>query len=148
VPELSPPIQAAVNQLAESLRPDADEPAEPRRSVLPVPPVVPPAPTLIGVPTVALARGRASEEPARRREFRRTDTLAVRAPTMRDVSVSARLLDRYGRPLTELPATSNGDACELRLSLGSLGPGDYVIELSARSAEESARQFVAFRVVR
>jgi len=38
--------------------------------------------------------------------------------------------------------------CELTLPLGSLGPGDYVIELSARAGEKAASQYIAFRVVR
>jgi hypothetical protein len=148
VPELSPAVRAAVNDLAESLRPDADEPAEARRSVLPPPPSPPPSTALVGTPTIALARGRIIGEPARRREFRRTDTLAVRADTRRQASVTARLLDRYGRPLTEIPATAKPDSCELVLNLGSLGPGDYVLELSGRAGDEVAQQFVAFRVVR
>jgi VWFA-related protein len=148
VPEMSPAVKAAVNALAESLRPDADEPAEAKRSVLPREPVAAPVATLIGPPMVAIARGRVVGEPARRREFRRTDTLAVRAPTQRHASVTARLLDRYGRALTDLPVTVNADACELTLNLGSLGPGDYLLELSARAGDEVAQQFVAFRVVR
>jgi VWFA-related protein len=148
VPALSPALQAAVNQLAESLRPDADEPAEARRSVLPPAPRMPALAMLVGVPIVAVARGRAASEPARRREFRRTDTLVVRAITAQHAQVTARLLDRFGRPLTELPSASGDDRCELTLALGSLGPGDYVIELSGRAGDEAAQQFVAFRVVR
>jgi VWFA-related protein len=147
VPALSPALQAAVNQLAESLRPDADEPAEVKR-VLPPSPAVPAAATLLGVPTVAIARGRTVSEPARRREFRRTDTLVVRAATTRGATASARLLDRFGRPLTDLAAVSGDESCELTLALGSLGPGDYVIELSARAGDQTAQQFVAFRVAR
>jgi hypothetical protein len=58
------------------------------------------------------------------------------------------LLDRRGQPLTELPVTPAGETSELRLMLGSLGPGDYVIELTARTGGEVAQQFVAVRVVR
>ena len=39
-------------------------------------------------------------------------------------------------------------AAEVRLLLGSLGPGDYLIELSALGGTEAAQQLVAFRVVR
>jgi hypothetical protein len=56
------------------------------------------------------------------------------------VTVSGRLLDRRGQPLTDLPLTPDAATPELRLALGNLGPGDYVIEL--------AQQFIAFRVVR
>jgi hypothetical protein len=147
VPERSPAIRAAVNELAESLRPDAGEPAEPRRSVLPPEPVSAPAWTLIAPPTVGVARGR-NVDPVRRREFRRTDALTVRAATARQAVVSARLLDRFGRPLTALPVTATGESCELTLNLGSLGAGDFVIELSAGAGDDAAQQFVAFRVVR
>jgi hypothetical protein len=58
------------------------------------------------------------------------------------------LLDRRGQPLTDLPVAASGEASEVRLALGSLGPGDYVIELTARAGAEAAQQFVAFRVAR
>jgi VWFA-related protein len=148
VPELSPAVRAAVNELAESLRPDAGEPAEPRRSVLPPPPVVPPPATLLGPPIVAVARGRIVGEPAHRREFRRTDTIVLRATTLGQPAVTSRLLDRYGRVLTELPVTMNDAGCEVTLTLGSLGPGDYVVEMAARAGQDEVQQFVAFRVGR
>jgi VWFA-related protein len=147
VPELSPAIRAAVNELAESLRPDASEPVEARRSVLPPEPAAAPTWTLIAPPTVAVVRNR-NAEPARRREFRRTDALTIRAATARQAVISARLLDRFGRPLTTLPVTNVDEVCELRLNLGSLGAGDFVVELSAGAGGETAQQFVAFRVVR
>jgi VWFA-related protein len=142
-------VQAAIENLADSLRPDAAEPSEGRRRVI-MPPAegaAGPRPSL----TVSLARGRTVGEPLARREFRRTDTLVVRAP-LRSAGAAAgpaasptpvtsgRLLDRRGQPLTELPLTADTDNAEVRLALGNLGPGDYVIEL--------AQQYVAFRVVR
>ena len=140
-------VQAAVDKLADSLRPDADEPAEGRRrAIMPkaVDATVPPL-------TIGVARGRLVGEPVTRREFRRTDTLVVRAPLRsseasagqsgaESVTVSGRLLARRGQPLTDLPLTPAAATPELRLALGNLGPGDYVIEL--------ALQYIAFRVVR
>jgi hypothetical protein len=35
----------------------------------------------------------------------------------------------------------------MTLALGSLGAGDYVIELSARGTTGAAQQFVAFRLL-
>ena len=154
-----PAVQAAVDTLADSLRPDADEPAQGwRRVLMPQPLDAAPAP-LLAAPTIGVARGRTVGEAVGRREFHRTDTLVVRA-RLRSFggsagqadtgapSVSGRLLDRRGQPLTDLPVTPDAATPELRLPLGNLGPGDYVIELTARSGDESARQFVAFRVVR
>jgi VWFA-related protein len=143
-----PAVQAAVDKLADSLRPDADEPAEGRRRVImPQPADSAPAP-LLAAPTTGLARGRAVGEPISRREFHRTDVLVIRAATTRTAAVSGRLLDRRGQPLTDLPVTQGEEASELRLALGNLGPGDYVIELTARAGDEAAQQYVAFRVVR
>jgi hypothetical protein len=74
--------------------------------------------------------------------------LTIRAATASQAVVSARLLDRFGRPLTALPVTTIGEGCALTLNLGSLGAGDFVIELSAGAGGDTAQQFVAFRVVR
>jgi hypothetical protein len=77
-----------------------------------------------------------------------TDTIVVRAATVGEPAVTGRLLDRHGQPLTELPVTGSPGASEMTLALGNLGSGDYVIELSARTATEAAQRYVAFRVVR
>ena len=143
-----PAVQAAVDRLADSLRPDADEPTEGRRRVLmPRPADSAPAP-LLGPPTIAVVRGRVVGEPASRREFHRTDTLVIRAAMARAPVVSGRLLNGRGQPLTDLPMTPDTGAAELRLALGNLGAADYVVELTGRSGEESIQQYVAFRVVR
>jgi VWFA-related protein len=149
VPVASAAVQEAVNRLADSLRPNADEPAEaPRRVIMPEPVKAPAPPRMLAAPTVALVRGRTVGSPVGRREFRRTDTIVVRAETTKEPAVTARLLDRHGQPLTDVPATSTAGACEVTLALGNLGPGDYVIEISARAPAESIQQYVAFRVIR
>ncbi len=144
---IPPPVREAVNRLADSLRPNADEPAEaPRRVRMPQEVHAAAAGGIIAVPTIALARGRLVGDPVIRREFRRTDTIVVRAATTGEPSVTARLLDFQGRPLTDMSVTTAVGRCELTLALGSLGAGDYVIELSARTAADQAQQFVAFRL--
>ena len=105
-----------------------------------------PAP-LLATPTIGIARGRLVGDPVSHHEFRRTDTIVIRAQAQRTPVISARLLDQRGKPLTALPASPT-DSQEFRLPLGSLGPGDYVIELTATAGEETAQQFVAFRVTR
>jgi hypothetical protein len=145
---VSPAVQAAVDRLADSLRPDADEPTErPRRMMMPAA-AAPAAAPLLAPPTIAVAHGKAVGEPVKRREFSRTDTLVVRSETKRTPVVSGRLLNRRGDPLTDLPLTRDTDMPELRLPLGSLGAGDYVIELTAKAGDETVQQYVAFRVVR
>jgi VWFA-related protein len=141
-------VQVAVDKLADSLRPDADEPSDGRRHVLMPRPAETSFAPLLAAPTIGVARGRMVGEPVTRREFRRTDTLVVQAKTTLTPAVSGRLLDRRGQPLTDLPVILAGETSELRLPLGNLGPGDYVIELIARVGDEAAQQFVAFRVVR
>jgi hypothetical protein len=163
-------VQAAVDKLADSLRPDADEPIDGRRRILMPRPEKPGQAPLMGVATIGVARGRTVSEPVTRREFRRTDTLVVRALLRSSEGsvgqvllrssgasegqaeampvTSGRLLDRRGQALTDLPVTQAGAASELRLPLGNLGPGDYVIEITARSGDQVAQQFLAFRVAR
>ena len=76
--------------------------------------------------------------------------MAIRAalPGGAGTIVKGRLLSRLGQRLTDLPVSIGTNVCELTLALGSLGPGDYVVELSARSGEATARRYLAFRVVR
>jgi VWFA-related protein len=149
VPAVPAAVQAAVDKLADSLRPDADEPADGRRRVIIMPAAADSAKApALAAPTIGLARGRTVGEPVSRREFHRTDTIVLRVATVGGPSVSGRLLDRRGQPLTILPMSAAEGAAELRLALGNLGPGDYVIELNAKGGDEAAQQFVAFRVIR
>ena len=60
------------------------------------------------------------------------------------VQVDAIITDDNRPPIT----ASAAEVTEIRLALGNLGPGDYVIELTARTIDEAAQQWVAFRVVR
>ena len=146
---MAPAVQEAVNRLADSLRPNADEPVEGRRHVIMPEPPAPPRPELaLSPPTMSIARGRVVSDPVARREFRRTDTIVVRAETTGEPAVTARLLDRHGMPLTDVPVKSGAGVCELTLTLGNLGAGDYVIELSAKGTGGSTEQYLAFRVLR
>jgi len=147
--DVPPGVQDAVKRLADSLRPNADEPVEGRRrAIMPAPQALPPPRLLLSPPTIAIVRGRVVGDPAGRREFQRTDTIVVRAETKDEPAVAARLLDRHGAPLTDVPVQAVPGACELSLALRNLGPGDYVIELSARGTVDAARQYLAFRVLR
>jgi VWFA-related protein len=147
-PAVPPAVQAAVDKLADSLRPDANEPLGARRRVLLPAADDGPSPATPAAPTIAVAQGRFVGEPVVRREFRRTDTLVIRAGVNGSAVVSGRLLDRRGQLLTDLPLTTASGDPEIRLTLGSLGPGDYVVELTTRSGDPVAQQFVAFRLVR
>jgi hypothetical protein len=88
------------------------------------------------------------------REFDRSVRVIVRV-SARDssgpVDLEARLLNRAGRRLSELPvsARTGGGAQQLEIPLSSLVPAEYVLELRVASGGESPpRELVAFRVGR
>jgi len=147
-PVVPPAVKDAVNRLADSLRPNADEPAEaPSRVHMPAPPAPPKKTPLLAAPTVAVARGRTESDPVARREFRRSDTVVFRAAVAGAPDTSARLLNPVGQPLADLRAVVAAGVCEVTVPLGSVGAGDYVLEMSAKTGDEAAQQFVAFRVL-
>jgi VWFA-related protein len=140
-------VTAALARLVESLRPDADEPAEPRR--LHIPDSDPrAAPDALAPIELSVAQGRLAGPAVTKREFPRVGTLVARAATHGGPEVAGRLLAQDGRPLTDLPVVANADSCEMRLALPTLGQGDYVIELTARLGGQTTRQYIAFRVRR
>jgi hypothetical protein len=88
------------------------------------------------------------------REFSRTDRLLLRfAAYGAGASVpklTARLLNRAGQQMSELPVTAPaaaGERAELELALGSVSAGEYLIEINASGEGGEAQQLVAFRVL-
>jgi len=146
-PTVVPPaVQQALNGLADSLRPDPEMPV--RRRLGPPPPTpAPKASSVLGEPAVMVARVRGASQLAPRREFTRRDQLLIQITVAEPPpAVVVRLLDRLGSRLTDLPATTAGGLCEVKLLLGSLGLGDYVVEFEAAAASGPERRHVAFRV--
>jgi hypothetical protein len=115
--------------------------------LLPEAPAPATAPPLLAIPTIRLMHGRVAADTPARPEFRRTDTILIRAATNGDSELSARLLNHTGQPLTALPVVRTAGGCELTLALGSLAAADYIVEIAARGQEQTAQQFVAFRLV-
>ena len=87
------------------------------------------------------------------RVFRRTDTLLIRfeayvgefsVPT-----ITVNLLSRSGVIMTEIPMLSEGvrQPHQLALSLATLAPGEYLVEISAAAGDSVTKKLVAFRVV-
>ncbi|HTL01529.1 MAG TPA: VWA domain-containing protein [Vicinamibacterales bacterium] len=81
--------------------------------------------------------------------FRRTERIVVLVPASSTAAVTARLLDRTGKPMA-IPVTAairdEADGSHWRaaeLALAPLAPGDYLIELSA----EGERTLSAVRVL-
>jgi VWFA-related protein len=81
--------------------------------------------------------------------FRRNEQIRVEVPTASSDPISARLLDRTGKPLAVPVAAALRDDADgsrwrtAQLALAPLAPGDYVIEI----ASGDQRMLSAFRVV-
>ena len=87
------------------------------------------------------------------RDFSRTERVLVRisayAPGNAPPMLKARLLNRAGQPMMDLPVTpapaSTGPA-QIELPMSNLPPGDYIIEISAGADGEGAKELVGIRV--
>ena len=85
--------------------------------------------------------------------FRRSERLSIDVPAGAPASMTARLLDRTGKPMTipiaVAPRTdADGSSWQTaELALAPLAPADYVVELSLDSAAEPHRTLVPFRII-
>jgi hypothetical protein len=87
------------------------------------------------------------------RDFDRTDRVLVRFAVQGSaagVTPRARLLDRRGVPLVELPVARDTARSGFRIDLpvSNIARGEYVIAIEASRAEQKAEAHIAFRVVR
>jgi VWFA-related protein len=91
--------------------------------------------------------------PTALREFSRTDRLIVRMPAYgpagSTAAVTARLLNRAGQPMSDVPVASgdsgsSGAVATIELSLAGLASGEYVLEI--RAAGSDTTELVGFRV--
>ena len=88
------------------------------------------------------------------REFVRTDRLVIRTslhgPSAPNAKVTAKLIDRRGATLIELPlqAIAGGEGYELDLPLTSIAAGEFAVVFEALGGESRAEALVGFRVVR
>ncbi len=116
--------------------------------------------TTIGTPQFFRARNArdaqqlktdANAIPTAGREFSRTDRLLVRVaaygPGTTPPALTARLLNRTGQPMNDLPvAAADGAAPLIELPLAGLAPGEYLLELSASGSGGEVKELVGFRV--
>jgi hypothetical protein len=92
--------------------------------------------------------------PTADREFSRTERLLIRVdaytPGGVAPAVTARLLNRSGQKMLELPvpAAAANAPFELELPLAALPVGDYLIEFNAKSDSGTAQEIVAFKIGR
>ena len=87
------------------------------------------------------------------REFRRTEHLLLRVPTFEPggnvVQVSAKLVNRVGAVVADLvpmPDEAGRTLKQFELPLSSFAPGEYSIEVAARSDAGIARELIRFRI--
>jgi VWFA-related protein len=91
--------------------------------------------------------------PVASREFSRTERLMIRfpayAPSGAPLSVSARLLNRGGQAIRDLPvqkAAVVGAPNQIDLLLASLAAGQYFVEVVAKSSAGEVKDLIEFRV--
>ena len=111
------------------------------------------AETIFGTPAIYRARTvrdvqqlRTNRDaaPTAIREFQRTDRLLVRIPTYGASGVSAKILNRSGAAISELPVSMEGTQAVFEAQLASMPTGDYILEISASGAD--LKELVAFRI--
>jgi len=120
------------------------------------------AQTVFGTPEVFRARtvrefqqlkADADAVPMAGREFSRTDRLLIRLPAYGPANttpaLTARLLNRAGQPMADVPVTAPPDgkgAAQIDLSLAAFAPASYVIEIKASGDGGDAKELIGFRV--
>ena len=108
-----------------------------------------PAPTGVVLIRRGLSTGN-KEIPTADRRFRRNERLRAEVPAPAATTVTARLLDRMGKPLAVPVTAAVRDEADgsrwatAEVMLAPLAPGEYVIELTGAG---DARTLVAFQVV-
>ncbi len=90
--------------------------------------------------------------PAADRTFSRAERVLVRVEAYSadgaSPTVSARLLNRGGTPMSDLPMQAGTSGQELELGMSALAAGDYVIEINAKTGTGAAQELIAFKVSR
>ena len=90
--------------------------------------------------------------PVAAREFSRTDRLLIRVSAYGAgepvPTTTARLLNRAGQPMTDLPVSPSPmqNRQQIELPLAGLAPGEYIVEVKATGEGGDAKELVGFRV--
>jgi VWFA-related protein len=98
-----------------------------------------------------LIRNNLDAPPTATREFSRGERLFIRfdayAPGGAPPDVTARLLNRSGASVADVPVqAADGKPFQIDFPLASLGAGEYIIELDAKTASGTAQQMIGFKV--
>ncbi len=97
--------------------------------------------------------GNPNAVPPAAREFSRTTRLLIRfdsyGPGNEVPAPAAALLNNNGQKFTDIPVTpaTAGGTHQIDLSLATIPPGEYVVEITVKGATGEAKELVAFRVV-
>jgi VWFA-related protein len=95
----------------------------------------------------------AAAVPATVHEFSRTDRVLIRfdayAEGTETPMVTAAILNRAGQKMVDVPvaAATAGGTHQIDLGLASIPPGEYVVEITVKTASGEARELVPLRVV-
>jgi VWFA-related protein len=109
--------------------------------------------TIFGTPAIYRARTardiqqfRANRDaaPTAVREFQRTDRLLFRVPSYATGAVAAKILNRSGQAMSEVPVAMEGTDAVFEVPLASIPSGEYILEISAAGTD--LKELVAFRI--
>ena len=95
----------------------------------------------------------ASAVPAAGREFSRTERVLIRfkayGPGTERPEATAVLLNRSGQKISDIPvsaASSDAGTHEISLGLATVPAGEYLVEITAKSASGEAKQLIPIRI--
>lgn len=92
--------------------------------------------------------GDADAVPTAAREFSRTERLLIRFDVYGNATPTAALLNRTGEKRADLPVTAEtiGGTHKIDVGLGSIAPGEYLIEVTATGATGETKELIPLRV--
>jgi hypothetical protein len=111
------------------------------------------ATTIFGTPAVYRARtardiqqfrANRNATPTAVREFQRTDRLLFRVPAYANGAAAAKILNRSGQAMSEVPVAMEGTEAVFEVPLASMPAGEYILEISAAGTD--VKELVAFRI--
>ena len=98
-----------------------------------------------------LIRNNLDATPTATREFSRGERLLIRVDAYAAggarPEVTAKLLNRTGASMADVPVqAAEGKPFQIDFPLASLAPGEYLIQIDAKSESGTAKQVLAFKV--
>jgi hypothetical protein len=90
----------------------------------------------------------AAAVPTPGREFSRTERLLIRFDVYGNATPTAVLMNRAGQKMADVPvvAAAAGGTHQIDMGLGSVAPGEYLIEVTVKGATGEAKELVPLRI--